>query len=141
MHGARFALGIRNSHDKSFRLAITVGYRVLVCEKLAYSGDFQPVLAKHSKNFSIQNALSIGVDEMQRSFKPMVESVTRWRQSQLSDVAAKMIIYQAFVEGELEVPRHLDRRVHDFYFNPRFEEFQPDGVLAVQRLHLRLPGA
>jgi hypothetical protein len=53
MHGARFALGIRNSHDKSFRLAVTVGYRVFVCENLAFSGDFSPVLAKHSKNFSL----------------------------------------------------------------------------------------
>src|SRR5688500_16622415 len=40
MHGARFALGVRNSHDKTFRLAITVGYRVFVCENLAFSGDF-----------------------------------------------------------------------------------------------------
>jgi hypothetical protein len=37
-------------------------YRVFVCENMAFSGDFEPVLAKHSKNFSLQNALSIGVD-------------------------------------------------------------------------------
>jgi hypothetical protein len=125
MHGARFALGVRNSHDKSFRLAVTVGYRVFVCENLAFSGDFSPVLAKHSKNFSLQNALSIGVDDMQRNFKPMVEAVDRWRESQLSDVAARLVIYRAFIEGELEVPRHLARPVHDLYFNPQHEEFQP----------------
>jgi hypothetical protein len=125
MHGARFALGIRNSHDKSFRLAVTVGYRVFVCENLAFSGDFSPVLAKHSKHFSLLNALSIGVDDMQRNFKPMVEGVERWRDSQLSDVAARLIIYQAFIEGELDVPRHLARPVHDLYFNPQHEEFAP----------------
>jgi hypothetical protein len=125
MHGASFALGIRNSHDKSFRLSITVGYQVFVCQNMAFKGDFEPVLAKHSKNFSLQNALSIGVDSIQRNFRPMVEGVDRWRESQLSDVSAKMLIYQAFVEGELEVPRHLDRRVHDLYFNPTVEEFQP----------------
>jgi hypothetical protein len=125
MHGARFALGVRNSHDKSFRLAVTVGYRVFVCENLAFSGDFSPVLAKHSKNFSLQNALSIGVDDMQRNFKPMVESVDRWRDSQLSDVSARLVIYQAFIEGELEVPRHLARTVHDLYFNPQHDEFAP----------------
>jgi Domain of unknown function (DUF932) len=125
MHGARFALGIRNSHDKSFRLAVTVGYRVFVCENLAFSGDFVPVLAKHSKNFSLQNALSVGVDDMQRNFKPMVEAVELWRGSQLSDTAARMIIYRAFIEGELEVPRHLGRSVHDLYFNPQHEEFAP----------------
>ncbi len=125
MHGARFTLGIRNSHDKSFRLAVTVGYRVFVCHNLAFSGDFSPVLAKHSKNFSLQNALSIGVDDMQRNFKPMVEAVERWRDSQLSDVAARLLIYRAFIEGELEVPRHLARPVHDLYFNPQHDEFAP----------------
>lgn len=125
MQGARFALGVRNSHDKSFRLAVTVGYRVLVCENLAFSGDFSPVLAKHSKNFSLQNALSIGVDGMQRNFRPMVEAVDRWRDLQLSDVSARLIIYQAFIEGNLEVPRHLARSVHDLYFNPQHEEFAP----------------
>src|SRR5579863_4576260 len=41
--GCRFSIGIRNSHDKSFRLAITAGLRVLVCENMAFSGDFTPV--------------------------------------------------------------------------------------------------
>jgi len=26
---------------------------------------------------------------------------------------------------ELEVPRHLARRVHDLYFSPQFAEFEP----------------
>jgi hypothetical protein len=58
----------------------------------------------------------------------VVEAVDRWKESQLSDVAAKMIIYRAFVEAELEVPRHLDRKVHELYFNPTHEEFQPRTV-------------
>ena len=69
--GCWFSIGIRNSHDKSMRLGLTVGYRLFVCENMAFSGDFEPVLAKHSKNFSLQNALSIGVDKMQRNFDPM----------------------------------------------------------------------
>jgi hypothetical protein len=125
MHGARFALGVRNSHDKSFRLAITVGYRVFVCENLAFSGDFCPVLAKHSKHFLLENALSVGVDGMQRNFKPMVEAVDRWRASQLSDVNARLIIYRAFIDAELDVPRHLARSVHALYFNPQHDEFVP----------------
>lgn len=124
-NGCRFALGIRNSHDRTMRLALTVGYRVFVCENMAFQGDFAPVLAKHSKNFRLQHALAIGVDDMQRNFEPMVQAVSRWQESQLSDVSARMIIYQAFIESELEAPRHLDRRVHDLYFNPTVEEFQP----------------
>ncbi|PWU12013.1 MAG: hypothetical protein C5B51_01670 [Terriglobia bacterium] len=124
MDGCRFSIGIRNSHDKSMRLAMVVGVRVFVCENMAFSGDFQPVLAKHSKHFSLQNALSIGVDQMQRNFDGMRLQVEDWRQSQLSDVAAKLIIYRAFIESDLEVPKHLARPVHDYYFNPLHEEFQ-----------------
>jgi hypothetical protein len=125
MEGARFALGLRNSNSKLFRLAITVGLRCFVCENLAFHGDYSPVLAKHSKNFSLQNALSIGVDDMQRNFKPMVEAVERWRNAQLTEVDARLTIYRAFIESELEVPRHLARRVHDLYFHPQYEEFAP----------------
>jgi hypothetical protein len=37
----------------------------------------------------------------------------------------KLVIYRAFVESELDVPKHLPRRVHDLYFNPQVEEFAP----------------
>ena len=38
--GCRFAIGLRNSHDKSFRLSCTVGLRVFVCENLAFHGEY-----------------------------------------------------------------------------------------------------
>ena len=62
--GCRFALGLRNSHDKSFRLSCTAGVRVFVCQNLAFHGEFTPVLAKHSKNFSIEDSFAIGVDRI-----------------------------------------------------------------------------
>jgi hypothetical protein len=74
------------------------------------------VLAKHSKSSSLVDSLSVGIDRMQRNFEPMRKQFEAWRQSELADVTAKMIIYQAFIESELEVPRHLARRVHDLYF-------------------------
>lgn len=123
--GCRFALGLRNSHDKTMRLAMTIGYRVFCCDNMAFNGDFTPVLAKHSKNFNLTRALSIGVDDMQRNFEPMVKAVDRWRETQLTDVSAKLLIYQAFIEAEVDIPRHLARPVHDAYFNPTVEEFQP----------------
>ena len=86
---------------------------------------FQPLLAKHSKSFSLVDAISVGVDRMQRNFEPMRKQV---EMSELSTVTARMIIYQAFIESELEVPRHLARRVHDLYFSPQFAEFEPRTV-------------
>jgi hypothetical protein len=43
----------------------------------------------------------------------------------ITDVTAKLVIYQAFIEGDLDIPRHLARRTHDLYFNPAHNEFAP----------------
>jgi hypothetical protein len=131
-NGARFALGIRNSHDKTMRLALTVGYRVMVCQNMAFHGDFQPVLAKHTRNFDLLPALSYGVDQMQRNFQPLVQAVDRWKNTQLSDVTAKLLIYEAFVEGATELPKHLIRPVHDYYFQPPHEDFAPRTLWSLQ---------
>ena len=114
--GCRFAIGIRNANNKRFRLSCTVGLRVFVCHNLAFQGDYSPVLAKHSKNFSLEDSLSVGVDRMQRNFEPMRRQVDCWRALQLSPAAAKLTIYRAFIEGDLEIPKHLARRVHELYF-------------------------
>jgi len=123
--GCRFAIGIRNANNKRFRLSCTVGLRVFVCQNLAFQGDYRPVLAKHTKNFGLKDSLSIGVDRMQRNFEPMRKQVEAWKGTRLADESAKLVIYRAFVEGELDVPKHLARRVHDLYFNPQIEEFAP----------------
>jgi len=123
--GCRFSVGIRNANDKSMRLALTVGYRVLVCDNMAFHGDFTPVLAKHTKHLSLVDVLSIGIDRIQRNFEPMKKQVEAWKGTRIPDESAKLVIYRAFVQGELDVPKHLARRVHDFYFNPRVEEFAP----------------
>jgi hypothetical protein len=83
------------------------------------------VLAKHSKNFSLEDGLAMGVDRMQRNFGPLKQQVEEWQAMQLSTASAKLLIYQAFIEDELGFPKHLARRVHDLYFQPVHEEFQP----------------
>jgi hypothetical protein len=123
--GARFSLGIRNANDKSMRLSMTVGYRVFVCDNMAFHGDFTPVLHKHTKNFNLEDAIDMGLGRMQRNFEPMKKQVEGWQKSQISDEAAKLLIYRAFIEGNLEVPKHLGRTVHDLYFDPQYPEFQP----------------
>jgi hypothetical protein len=38
---------------------------------------------------------------MQRNFDPMRKQVEAWQRSELTDVTAKVVIYEAFVEGKL----------------------------------------
>src|SRR5215468_8820249 len=101
--GCRFAIGIRNANDKSMRLGLTAGLRVFVCDNLSFQGEFTPVLAKHSKNFSIVDSLAIGVDRIQRNFEPLRQQVETWRSRQITDDQAKLLIYGAFIEGGLSV--------------------------------------
>lgn len=126
--GCRFSVGVRNANDKSMRLGLTVGYRVLVCDNMAFYGDFTPVLAKHTKHLSLVDVLSIGVDRIQRNFEPIKKQVETWKASRLTDDGARLIIYRAFVEDKLDAPRHLAQRVHEQYFKPPFEEFAPRTV-------------
>lgn len=123
--GANFAIGLRNSHDRSMRLSMVVGLRVIVCYNGMFRGDFEPVAAKHSKNFNLQDAIAVGIDRMQRGFEPMRTIVDRWRGSQITDATAKLIVYQAFIEDDLDAPKHLARVVHRHYFEPGYEEFRP----------------
>lgn len=64
--GVRFAIGLRNANDKSMHLGMVAGYRVFVCDNMALSGDFKPLLAKHTKHLDLVESLSVGVDRIQR---------------------------------------------------------------------------
>jgi hypothetical protein len=89
------------------------------------TGAFTPVLAKHTKSFNLIDTLAVGVDRIQRSFEPMRHQVEEWRQAQITDERAKLILYSAFVDGKLEAPRSLLSEVHRLYFQPQYEEFSP----------------
>ena len=58
------------------------------------------------------------VHRIQRNFEPLRQQVEPCRVMQLSTAAAKLLIYQAFIEEETGFPKHLARRVHELYFQP-----------------------
>ncbi len=124
MTGVNFSIGIRNANDKSMRLAMTVGYRVLVCDNMAFHGDFMPVLHKHTKNLDLVELVSIGVDKVQRNFVPLQHQIEQWMCRPIEDEQAKLIIYAAFVEGQLLMSRQLLPAVHRCFFNPEHEVFR-----------------
>jgi Txe/YoeB family toxin of Txe-Axe toxin-antitoxin module len=123
--GVQFAIGFRNSNDKSLRLAMTVGYRVFICDNLAFKGDFTPVLAKHSKSLNLIDLVSVGVDKIQRNFEPLKTQINDWHSHRLNDRDAKEVIYDAFLDSDLKLPRYLLPAVHSLYFDPQIEEFKP----------------
>lgn len=118
----RFAIGLRNANDKSMRLGMVAGYRVFICDNMALSGDFKPLLAKHSKNFDLIESLSMGVDRIQRGWQPLREAIDFKRRHELNDVAAQSLIYQAFMNERF--PVKLLRAVHREYFVTPCEAFK-----------------
>ena len=90
---------------------------------MAFVGDFMPVLHKHSKNLDLVELVSIGVDKIQRNFEPLKRQIEAWQSHALEDDRAKLILYAAFVEGRLAVPRNLLPVVHRHYFRPEYKAF------------------
>lgn len=115
--GIRLAIGVRNSHDKSCSLCLTIGYKLFVCDDLAFHGDFSPVMRKHTSRVDIQDVMALAVDRMQRQ-------VDAWRGYELPDDRARLIICRAFIEDGLDAAKHLARVVHQQYFEPEHEEFK-----------------
>jgi len=126
--GVRFSIGLRNANDKSMRLGLTVGYRVFVCDNMAFMGDFTPVLHKHTRRLELIDVITIGVDKIQRNFEPLKNQITGWQQQRLEDKDAKLLLYEAFVEGKLKAPKALLPVVHSHYFQPEHEQFQPGSL-------------
>jgi len=126
----RFSIGVRNAHDKSMRLGLVAGYRVFVCDNMAFQGEFHPVLAKHSKKFNLQDALTLGVDRIQRNWTPLQEALTHRRNFELTDDQARLRIYEAFIAGRF--PIKLMKTVDREYFVPQYDEFKPKTLWSLE---------
>ena len=137
--GCRFSIGVRNSNDKSMRLSLTVGYRVLACDNMAFYGDFTPVLAKHTKHLSLVDILSVGVDRMQRNFEPMRKQVEAWKGTRLTDDSAKLVIYRGIRGGQARRPETLGLARSRSVLRPAGRRVRSaNSVELVQRVHERI---
>lgn len=125
--GVNLMLGIRNSHDRSFAASMVSGFKVFVCDNLAFVGEFEPLKLKHSAKFlsKIEEAISLGVDRTQRKFDTIHREIDVWKNHNLPDHAARALIYEAFIDGKLDAPMRLAESVHQHYFNPPHPEFAP----------------
>lgn len=130
--GCRFSIGLRNSNDKSMRLALTAGYRVFVCDNMAFSGDFTPLFHKHTRNLELRDSISIAVDRIHRGFSSTESRVKSMKGFGLTDNDARLFIYRAFMERAIRgATRNLMSVVHDHYFNPVHEAFVPRNLWAL----------
>lgn len=129
----RFAIGLRNSNNKSMSLGMIAGMRVFVCSNMSFSGDFVAIAKKHTKNLDITDSLAVGIDRIHRNFGALTQQVERWKQYQLTDDRAKSIMFDAFFgQNKLDCPQHLIKAVRDNYFEPKYPEFEPRTLYSLQ---------
>ena len=128
--GVRFAIGLRNANDKSMRLGMVAGGRVTVCDNMTLSGDFKPLLAKHTKNLDLTEAVALGVDRIQRGFELLRHLIEGKRQRMVDDDLARLIIYRAFIEQGF--PVRAMPEVHRHYFEPEYETFSSRTVWSLE---------
>ena len=129
--GVGFAIGLMNANDKSMRVGMVAGYRVFICDNMSLSGDFQPMLNKHSKNLNLVETLSTGVDRIQRGWQPLRQMINAKRQRQLTEGEAQSVIYRPFMVNRF--PVKLMRAVHqEFFVAPSYDEFKPSTLWSLE---------
>ena len=130
-NGVRFAVGLRTSNDKSTRLALACGYKVMCCSNGMLSGDFLPLAVKHTANLELDDSLALGIDRIRRRFGDLETSIRSKQEKLIGDQNAKEFIYNAFTLGKF--PVSLFRTVHSEYFvKPSYEEFKPRTVFSLE---------
>jgi hypothetical protein len=114
--------GLRNSHDKRFPAAITLGSRVFVCDNLAFSGEI--VLARrHTKNI-MRDLPRVMSDAMSRLIKRKNNDAIRfeaYRGREVTDIQAHDLICRSILTEAL--PKTKVREVLDEWASPRHAEF------------------
>lgn len=126
----RFAIGVRNSNDKTMRMGMVAGYRVVVCDNMMFAGDFKSLLAKHTKGFDLIESVAIGIDRIHRGFEPLMHSVNVKKTQILSDESAKMLIYEAFMGKGF--PVSLMKKVDRNYFSSPYAEFKERSLWSLE---------
>ena len=61
---------------------------------------------------------------MQRNFEPMRKQVEAWQRCELTDVTAKVVIYEAFVEGKTRILQAPGQDRARPVFRAEYEEFK-----------------
>jgi hypothetical protein len=119
------SIGIRNGNDRTMALGMTAGYRVFICDNMAFVSDFQPIFVRHVHSMSLIEAVAFCVQQLQEAIPSMQEMITSLMARELSDRGAKEIIYDAFTSREFGLPQTLFREIHESYFKTQIEEFKP----------------
>jgi len=92
------ALGIRTSNDKSLALQLAIGYRVFVCDNMAFAGDLIALRRKHTGNLDLHKEFAEGIGRYVRDYRRLQDDIQVWKDTPLPPERAKTLIYDIFLQ-------------------------------------------
>src|SRR5688572_9979840 len=85
-------LGMERSHP----LQLAVGFRIIVCDNLAFSGDLIALKRKHTKHLELERELAGALDRYQEGVTRLHGGVERLKTTAISVGQAKVMVYDIF---------------------------------------------
>jgi hypothetical protein len=127
------AIGLRNSHDKSFPAAIAMGSAVFICDNLAFSAEVT-IARRHTRFIErdLPRIVHTAVGRLADMRGQQDERIRSYKETELADPAAHDLVIRAVDASVLpvtQVPAVLEE-----WRTPSHEEFAADGK-TVWRFH------
>jgi hypothetical protein len=109
------AIGIRTANDKSLALQLAIGYRVFICDNMAFHGDLIALKRKHTANLDLHTEFATGIGRYVNGYQKLQENVAWWKERTVSKERGKQLIYDIFQQKI--VPVRLFHPVISTYHN------------------------
>jgi hypothetical protein len=90
------AIGIRTANDKSLALQLAIGYRIFICDNMAFYGDLIALRRKHTANLDLHKEFAEGIGRYVREYPKLEENINWWKERVVSKERGKQLIYDLF---------------------------------------------
>jgi len=92
------AIGIRTANDKSLALQLAIGYRIFICDNMAFHGDLIALKRKHTANLDLHKEFAEGIGRYVRGYHKLQENINWWKERTVSKERGKQLIYDIFTQ-------------------------------------------
>lgn len=102
-------VGLRNSHDKSFPISISIGSRVFVCDNLAFSGE-HIIKRRHTPNAKrdLPGLVAEVIEPLGDQRRRQAIAYERYKGTELADPIVDQTIMQLYRRDVINVTRIAD---------------------------------
>jgi hypothetical protein len=113
------ALGLRNSHDKTLAVGLTVGAVITVCDNLCFGGDVV-IHRKHTIRIDIDTLVPNAFDALEEQYARLEDGIGQLKEQTMEFGEARLLTVHAAMHGainssdiipvirEFETPRHAE---------------------------------